>query len=129
MCYNANSTVAGGTAMFIIIGLLVQALIIWLASVFAGLEYADFWRSVTVALVAWIVGIFLLPFLIVSLLAGGFLGIVLSTVLAALAVWVATKIVMMTDWKLAGQIAVWYFFLTLIYRWAMFAIMGGGRFI
>jgi len=115
--------------MFIIIGLLVQALIIWLASVFAGLEYADFWRSVTVALVAWIVGIFLLPFLIVSLLAGGFLGIVLSTVLAALAVWVATKIVMMTDWKLAGQIAVWYFFLTLIYRWAMFAIMGGGRFI
>jgi len=114
--------------MFIVIGLLVQALIIWMASSFAGLEYTDFWRSLTVALVAWIVGIFLFPFFIATQIAGGFLGMVFSTALAALAVWVATKIVMMTDWKLAGQIAILYFILTLIYRWVVMALIGG-RFI
>jgi len=108
--------------LFIIIGLLIQGGFIYAASAFAGLEYADYWRSLTVAFVAWVIGllgwaiIFVSPFLWAASLEGQVPRLIVSTTFAALTVWVATKIVMSTRWKLAGQVATWYFILTLIYR-------------
>ncbi len=112
--------------MWLVVGFLVQAGVIYLASVFSGLEYADFWRSVTVAIVAWIVSILLLPLLLASLFAGGALGIIISTVVGALAVLVAVKVVMSTDWGMSAKIAVWYLVLIGIYRFAVDALVGTG---
>ena len=89
--------------LFILIDIACIIGCIWLGSSIAGLETVDFWRCVTVMLIALpamlIVQVLLLPFYLVP-----FLPMVLGSAVLFLGILIAAKIVLSCDWQPAAAI-------------------------